>query len=202
MPNHKPSLGEVLQDGDARKRVTEALLSHAKQQGTKVEYTYNTVGGYFDPKGDQGKPLVAVAKHLEGTDEGLSTLAHELGHAEFEKSPIGRVVRSGTLRSLAGAAPLIGVVIAHVAEGNAVRRALLSASAVAAMQVPLLADEGVAWMKGHRLMKEHGATPQQLKHLRSEALRLGSTYLQPGAMGMGTSLLISALHGAADEGLI
>jgi hypothetical protein len=193
----KPSLGEVLQDGGARQRMTDALLSRAREKGTKVEYNEGTVGAHFDRAGDEGKPLVSLSKRLEGTDEGLSTLAHELGHAEFDKTTLGRVVQDGNVRAMSGFGPLIGMVIALIAEGNVARKATLSSLGVAASQAPLLAGEGVAWMKGHQMLKEHGATPDQLKHLRHEALRLGSTYLTPGAYGLGTALLTSAAHGAS-----
>lgn len=190
-----PSHGEVLQDDGARKRLMDALVARGREGGAKVEFTDKTVGGFYDRKGDEGKPMVGVAKHLEHTDEGLSTLAHELGHAEFDKSLLGRVVQDSEARGVAGMAPLIGAIIALVAEGNVARRAALGSLGAMASQVPLLTGEGVAWAKGHKMMKEQGASPEQLKRLRQRAVSDGSTYLAPGANGVGAALLTAALKG-------
>lgn len=180
-------------DDGARKRLVKALLHHAKGQGIGVEYA-PTSGGVYDQKTRK----VTVSPDHQGTEKGVSILAHELGHAEFDKSWLGRAVQTPLARAGAGVSLSIGALIALTAEGSLQHRLGLSTAAVALGQVPLLTGEGVAWYKGHRMLKEHGATPEQLARLRSDAVRYGSTYLQPAASGLGAALLLSAISHAAN----
>ncbi len=182
----------------SRRRLVEALLQRAKDRNINVEYTDEAKqygGGAFDR--DTGG--VKIDPSLKGDH---NTLAHELGHAEFDRSMLGRLVQSPMARAMSGLSIPIGALIALTAEGNLARRITMSAGAVVAGQVPLLTGEGVAWYKGHKMLKEHGATPEELAHTRSEAARLGGTYLQhagsQAASGVGGSMLLSALSHAVN----
>lgn len=184
-------------DDGSRKRLVDALLHRAEGHGTKVEYTDEADahgGGAYD----RDSKSVKLSPRMRDNEEGLPTLAHELGHAEFDKGTLGRLVQSPLARAAAGMSVSIGAMIALTAEGNLSRRLAMSTGAVAAGQIPLLTGEAVAWYKGHQMMKDHGASPEQLAHLRSQALRLGSTYLQPAAVGLGGSMLLSAISHAAN----
>lgn len=184
-------------DDGSRKRLVEALMGRAKSKGINVNVTPEAAqyggGAYF-----QDSRSVKVSPKSQESEDGPGTLAHELGHAEFDQSVLGRMVQSPLARAAAGMSVSIGAIIALTAEGNLARRLALSTGVVAAGQLPLLTGEGVAWYKGHQMMKEHGASPEQLAHLRSQAVRLGSTYLQPGATGLGGSMLLSAISHAAN----
>lgn len=183
---------EAVASTESRGRLVDALLQRAKKKNIKVEYTDEARqfgGGMFDR--DTGD--VKVDPELQNDH---SILAHELGHAEFDKTLLGRAVQSPVARGLSIPAMSIGMIIAATATGNLRQRLALSTGVVAAGQLPLLTGEGVAWYKGHKMLKEHGASPEELAHLRSEALRLGSSYLVPGAFGAGGSMLLSAFSHA------
>jgi hypothetical protein len=177
---------------DADKRLTEALHAHAQQAGVPVTYAEGVLGGGTYERDRSGR-RITLDQSLQGTSSGNAVLAHELGHAEFDKSVLGRIAHNPELRGAASLAPLIGMVIAMVADGNVARKAALSVAGVAASQVPLLTGEGVAWAKGHRTMKERGATPEQMQDYRRNAALYGSSYLGHGILGVGTALGTSAL---------
>lgn len=183
-------------DGGARKRLVKALMARAKEKGIPVNTT-SEADEYGGGAYNQDDRSVNISPRMTGTDDGVSTLAHELGHAEFDQSHVGRFMQSPLARASAGISVSVGAMIALIAEGSLQRRLALSTGAVAAAQIPLLTGEGMAWYKAHQMMKEHGADPEQLSHLRSQALRLGSTYLQPAAIGLGGSMLLSAISHAA-----
>lgn len=179
-------------DDGSRKRLVDALLHRAKTKNINVEVTDEARdfgGGAYD----RDSRSVKIAPKVQEGSEGPSTLAHELGHAEFDRTALGRAVQHPTARMMSVNSIPIGVIISILAEGSLARRVALSTGFVAASQVPLLTGEGVAWYKGHQMLKEHGASPEELAHLRSEAVRLGSTYLRPAAAGMGGTLMTSAL---------
>lgn len=189
---------EALLTPEARGRLLAALLAHAKQQGVAVERhaKADQHGGGFYSRRDA---KVTVSAKDEHTDRGLSVLAHELGHADFDKSMLGYIAQDPVVRSAAFAAPAIGMLIAAAAEGSLLRRLALSAGTVTALQVPLLTGEAMADIKGHHLLKEHGASPELLALHRGEALHGVSSYLRPGVHGVGASLLFSAMaHGIAN----
>lgn len=189
---------EALLTPEARARLLEALLSRAKEHGITVERHQRA-----DPHGgglySRPESKVVVSPKDEATDRGLSVLAHELGHAEFDKSMLGHAVQDPLVRGAAFVAPSIGALIAAAAEGSFARRLALSMGTVAALQVPLLTGEVVADIKGHQMLKEHGATPELLSLHRGESWRGVGSYLRPGVHGLGTSLLFSSMaHGIAN----
>lgn len=138
-----------------------------------------------------GKRVVMAPRHLHGED--LSVLAHEIGHAEFDKTRLGFLAQSTLPRAAAGISITIGALIAVMAEGGLARRLALSAGTVAAAQVPLLLGEAEAWRRGHEMMREHGATEDQLAQLRHNAMHMGGSYLRPGIVGLAGATALSAL---------
>lgn len=184
--------GASLSTPESRARLLEALLGHAKEHGVTVANgtRADEYGGGLYSREDR---TVHISDHLRDSDQGLSTLAHELGHAEFDQTVLGRGMQSPLARGAAKAAPVIGVLIALAAGGSFQRRLAFSAGATALLQAPLLGSEITADVKGHRMLKEMGATPQQLALHRSEARRGVSTYTTPGLQGLGASLLTSGL---------
>ncbi len=192
MPSLMPT-ATVADDG-SRKRLVSALLQKAKKDNVGIEYTEEADrfgGGAYNP--DDKK--VKVSPKLHGARDEASALAHELGHAEFDKSILGKIVQNPHARALSGVSVPIGMLVALTAQGNLARRIALSTGVIAAGQAPTLLGEGVAWAKGHRMLKELGAGPEDLAGLRSDAMRHGSTYLlQPNVVaGLGGSMMLSAL---------
>lgn len=186
-------------DDGARKRLVDALLHRAKGKGIGVDLSEGAAaesggGGLYRP---ETKTVEVSASRMKGEDA-VPVLSHELGHAEFDQSMLGRLVQSPLARAASGVSVSIGMMIALSAEGSLARRLAMSTGVVAAGQIPLLTGEGMAWYKGHEMMKEHGATPEQLAHMRDRAVHYGSTYLHPAAMGLGGSMLLSAISHATN----
>lgn len=186
---------EALLTPEARARLLAALLETAKSHGVSVERDLSAKrhgGGFYSRQNKK----ITVSPDEEHTDRGLSVLAHEIGHAEFDKSMIGHFVQDPIVRSAAFAAPAIGMLIASVAEGSFLKRLAWSAGTSSALQVPLLSGEVMADVKGHRMLKEHGASPEMLKLHRGESFKGVRSYLAPGLHGLGSSLIFSAASSA------
>ncbi len=187
---------EALLTPEARVRLLHALLAHAEEHGITVERHQSADrhgGGFYSREGAK----VVVSPRDTDTDRGLSVLSHELGHAKFDKSMLGHFVQDPWVRGAAHMAPMIGAVIAAVAEGSFRRRLALSAGTVAALQIPLLSGEAVADIKGYNMLKEHGASPELLALHRKEMRHGLASYLRPGAHGLGASALFSAASSIA-----
>jgi hypothetical protein len=115
-----------------------------------------------------------------------NALAHELGHAELDRSLPGRLLQNPLTTMSGMLAPTAGGVVGGVSgyrdameEGpedkrpNRLRRdALLGAAAHA----PMLAYEGGASLKGMRMLKEMGAGPEDLRRARHALGRAWGTY--------------------------
>ena len=200
MPKLVPTA--AVADEDARKRLFEALVDRMKSKGVRVDLhdmAHIFGGGVYSREGMTKKgPQVMVGPNLANKTEGISILAHEAGHAEFDRELLGKLVQSKMLRGAAGMAIPIGTLIAATATGSLARRIALSAGTAAALQVPLLTGEGVASMRGHKMLEEHGASTEQLDHMKDMAVRAGSSYLIPGALSVGSALIFAALSHAAE----
>lgn len=167
-----------------RQRIYDALVARAATHGVKVEAKSDAKrhgGGYYS----RGDKKIGVTAESEHTDTGLSTLAHEVGHADFDQSMLGALVQDPYARAAASLAPGIGGLIAIVAEGSLARRMALSMGAAAALQVPLLTGEAVASVKGHQMLEEHGATQEQLDLHKRQMLEAFGTYASHSAKGVG-----------------
>ncbi len=185
---------ESLLTPEARQRLVAALVAHAKGVGVEAVEHPNAArhgGGYYH-RGDS-----QVGVHSLDTDDGLRSLAHEVGHADFDQGAVGRFVQDPVVRWASSAGFGIGALVALVAEGSMARRMALAAGAAAAVQFPLLTGEAVASIKGHNLLKTHGAPQDFLDSYGKEMRGSFQTYLSSPLAHIGGA----ALAGAASHAL-
>ena len=183
---------ESLLTPDARARLLSALLARAERSGVRVERHSQGVpgGGWYSPS----KKLITLGN--QESDDEIPSLAHELGHVEFNQGAVGRAIQSPVARGAAGDAWLIGGLVGAIAAGNLARRMALSGGVAAALQLPLLTGEAVASAKGHAMLREYGA-PQELLDLHKRQMLKGfSTYLRPGTVGLAGAVAGSAFGAA------
>lgn len=110
--------------------------------------------------------------------DGPAILSHEMGHAELQKSLPGRLSQGVLARSapiLAGAAGVLG--------GAATGKKSVALGVPLMMNVPQLANEAAASIKGHRFLRDAGASKEDLSGARKEMLKNYSRYA--GLAGMG-----------------
>lgn len=126
-------------------------------------------------------------------DKDPYALAHEIGHAEFDTSPEGKLVQNpllspapGTIASIAGGA--LGGALPKSVKGKALGT-LIGATAPV---VPSWISEGTASYKGHGALKDIGATPEQLSEYKKSLISPTMSYLALPAAG-GLAGLIAAL---------
>jgi len=130
-------------------------------------------GGAFDYR----KNEIIMAK------DDPSILAHEIGHAHFQKSMLGKLTQNIPARAAHALGPLAG--FAPIA-GDAIRSTSGKALAIAApllLAAPTLVSEGVATYKGHSLLTEAGASPEELSDYRKKMLHGFGTYAQSPIAG-------------------
>lgn len=194
MPDMMPR--ESVLTPEARQRLLEALLAHAESQGARVRERGSSRrhgGGYMDHTTKE----IGMTPGYGQTDQGLSTLAHEIGHAEISNSTLGALIQNPVTSTAARAAPLIGALIGLTAEGNFARRLALSTGTVAALNAPMLLSEAGASIKGHRMLKEHGAPQEMLDLHRDKMLPAFGSYLRHiTAPGLATAAAGTALSSA------
>lgn len=152
---------------------------------------YSGGGGFSygekDPDHIELHPLMATQP---------ATLAHELGHAYFRKeSPYAKYIQNRATGLAHGLSLPIVQGIGYAAGWGMKNPAkyLLAPAAAIAMNAPRLYDEHQAWNRAHKLLKEHGATAEDLAY--AEALR------NRALMTYWTVPAASALAGVATTGL-
>jgi hypothetical protein len=122
---------------------------------------------------------------------GPGIVAHEVGHAGHQRTPLGRLTQS----RLARGAFMANTPLALAAGGLAGRyiedpdtAAAVSAGVPTAIAAPTLVSEGAASLRGLRTLKDVGASPKDLSRARrSMALALGS-YGGKGLVGLGAGV--------------
>lgn len=151
--------------------------------------------------GDEAQILV------DSTGKGPSSvLAHEIGHAKFDKSGLGKMTQNIPARLAFNmsslASPLAGVGAGYGIDDD--RKALaVSAGVPLAIAAPTLLSEGAATMKGLSHLRRAGATPAQMAAARKTLLRAFGSYA--GKAGMDTGLGVGGygvgrhLRGALEE---
>jgi hypothetical protein len=182
----------AVQTPEARERLLGALLARASAHGVTVEHSTDADRHGGAAYRQEGRKILLSGTGVH-TDQEVSNLAHELGHAELDESALGRLVQDPILRSAAYWAPGVGGLIAATSSGGLVRRAALSAGAVAAMQLPMLGSEMLADRRGRKILEEHGASDAILATHQRESSSGVKSYLRPGVTGVTIALLISAL---------
>lgn len=125
-------------------------------------------------------------------------LAHELGHIDLDRTPLGRVVQNDNVNWLFHNNKFTNIYAPGVQQGlsdteNPGTRAAIYSLLTSA---PRLTSEVGASYLGHKLLKGHGATPQQLANYRrgmlgafgSYALNAGKSALTAAALAKGIRL--------------
>lgn len=165
-----------------RKELDQKTRRWAKSKGHDVVDNPQILGA-FDP--------TTKKVHVSGTDPNV--LAHELGHAEIDRSRLGRVVQNkGTI--LAGSLAPTGAGVGGVVSGyqeaqDGKSRTGRDAALLGGAHLPQLGYEAGASVKGHKILKGLGATKGDLSGYRKSVGRAYGTYaLNPVASAINYSL--------------
>lgn len=122
--------------------------------------------------------------------ESPAVVAHELGHAEIDDSRLGQLAQSPLGRSL----PVtVGGTFGAVAMSKG--QLASGAGSIAAGWAPILAQEGLASIKGIRLLREAGATEEELTDAKKRLLAAWGTYATLPVAMIGDLLTIKAVIG-------
>lgn len=166
------------------KALLKALERHAKEIGVDLHtdpHVGARVGVYGKNRDNQ--PAVRVDPMAYASAWGPGIVAHELGHAEFDKSSLGKIIQSTAARNASVVGLSIGAIIAMTSESNRAAKAAMGATAALLGSAPKLIGEATASAKGHRMLKDNGATPEQLRHARAAMAVGGGTYLAAALFG-------------------
>jgi hypothetical protein len=132
------------------------------------------------------RPYVSVRPN---EDPGI--LAHELGHAEIDRTTIGRVLQSRALR-VASAVAGVGGAAMGVLGSNTSHRTIGTLIAVAAT-APILGAEGWASSKAVDKLRRAGATEGEVSAAKTRLLKAFGTYATIPASVVGDVATISML---------
>src|SRR5262249_20943279 len=115
-----------------------------------------------------------IKQHIGLSEKDYRTLAHEMGHAAFDKTLVGKMLQNGVAyRLLPAAAPVAAMAAgAQWAKGNK-GPALIPAAAV----LPILATEATASLKGDKMLRGLKLTPTEQRKYRLKMLKAYSSYL-------------------------
>ncbi len=140
-------------------------------------------GGYYDRDPNR----IGMA------EENPNTLAHEIGHAEFDKSMLGRITQSRAAHLGHMLGPIAASATGFIPTKTPTQKALaLGLPLLATM--PTMVSEGVASVKGHGKMKEHGATEEELSAYRRQLAKAYLTYAAYPASGLAGHLAYGAIR--------
>lgn len=121
-------------------------------------------------------------------DEDPAVLSHELGHAEFDRTTIGRVLQSPATQWLPMAGRVGGAVAA--ARGNVT----IGMAIAAASALPILAYEGEASRRGIAKLRRAGATEEEVADAKARLLKAWGTYAMMPAELAADTLIFSHLR--------
>ena len=127
-------------------------------------------GGAFYNRDSDGNPYIGYSGDLS-----IPYLAHELGHAEFDKSRLGRFTQHPIARSLFPAAMVAGLAAGAVAPSRWKIPASMLVGTLAG--APTLISEGVATYKGYQRLKELGADDAQLREYAKSMVMPSLSYI-------------------------
>jgi hypothetical protein len=144
-------------------------------------------------------PRQGVTQSAVGGMLGAKTpdiVAHELGHREFGRTALGKVVQNPYVYSMAKSPlPIVGGLAAGAFEGR--RKAKQKAKGEKASKIPygaavplvgtapMMASEAGASLKAMKMLRESGASPAQLRQARGSLGRAFATYAAAPVVGLG-----------------
>jgi len=205
---------DALQHGERLARRAESMKKVAVGRGVVAPFQRMLVRGMRTGKEDLNEKTLRWAKdrghtvvddprilgafnpstkkiHVSGKDPNV--LAHELGHAEIDRSRLGRMVQNkGTIiaGNLAPTAAGVGGVASGYQEAEDGRsRTGRDAALLGGAHLPQLGYEAGASVKGHKILKGLGASKGDLSGYRRSVGRAYGTYaLNPVASAINYSL--------------
>lgn len=132
--------------------------------------------------GDEAKILLPHGKGAGGV------LAHEMGHAQFDKGLGGKLTQNIPARIAFGlsslASPVAGAAAGYGIEDPRIGLGV-AAGVPLAIAAPTLISEGVASFKGMRNLRRAGASPEQLRRAGKTLRRAFGTYAGKSLMDTG-----------------
>ena len=140
---------------------------------------------------NSGRPYVSVR---ENEDPGI--LAHELGHAEIDRTTIGRVLQSQALRTLSVVAGTGGAALGVL--GSTPSHRTIGALIAVAATTPILGSEGWASVKAVDKLRRAGATEGEVSAAKTRLLKAFGTYaaIPAGLVGDVATLSMLTRHAA------
>lgn len=160
---------------------------HVLTDPTKDTVKRNWGGGVFGPHHlleealGPGHKLPKGKIVMTSKDKDPTTLAHEMGHAQFDEGTIGKVMQNPYVRGSAPALGLgAGMMLGSAAgmSAGALAGAAVGGALGAAGHVPTLVGEGMASMKAVDNLRAAGASEQQVAHAKRQMGRWFLTYMK------------------------
>lgn len=182
-----PSVLRLDPDGPRQKALREALL---KSESVEVRYQPEGVGGPGPHYSNTGRPYVSVR---EGEDPGI--LAHELGHAEIDRSGFGKLLQSSMLRGASVVGAVGGTALGMM--GSTPSHRTIGTLIAMASTAPILGAEGWASAKAVDKLRRAGATESEVGAAKKRLLKAFGTYATIPAGILGDIATAAALSHAA-----
>ena len=182
-----PSVLRLDPDSPRSKELRKALL---KTETVDVHYQPAGTSGTGPHYNNTGRPFVSVR---EGEDPGI--LAHELGHAEIDRSGFGRVLQSSALRGASVIGAVGGTALGMM--GSTTQHRTIGALIALASTAPILGAEGWASAKAVDKLRHAGATETEVGAAKKRLLKAFGTYVTIPAGMLGDIATAAALSRAA-----
>lgn len=156
-----------------------AALSYDQiEQGSPVPVLPHTLakqvgGGAFLNRdhGDIKAPSIVVDP--DAPDQNI--LAHEIGHAQFQDSALGKFTQHPVARGAQLAAPLASYAAGRYLPSSKLKALGIGAASLG-LSAPTLISEGAADYKGYQYLKGLGASEEELEAYVKKLMLLQSTY--------------------------
>jgi hypothetical protein len=172
----------VEKDTERRKELRKALTGATRARLEPLEgHAYEPLGPHHERV--DGKSVVRVRK-----DEDPAVLAHELGHAEFDGTLVGRALQHPATRMISNAGILVGVYAG--AEGLP---GSIGAAIVAASSAPTMVSEYQASSRALRLLRNAGAKEDEVADAKRKLRAAYSTYALQSSAGAADVAALAAL---------
>lgn len=145
-------------------------------------------GGFYHPSED----WIGVDKRKDP-----DILAHELGHAQFQQTALGKITQSTPARLMHMTSPIGGMALGSAIGGSTRARVLKSLLVGLGLSTPTLISEGMASYNGYKNLKHLGADDARLERYKKRIVLPQLTYLINPLMATGTSMLSSMKNASA-----
>lgn len=131
-----------------------------------------------DPRAERYGGGYFAGDHIGVTENpNINTLAHEIGHAQLNKSLFGKIIQSKLSRGAHSLGPLAALFMGPNVQGKGAPRALKALLIGLGLSAPTLLSEGMSSYKGYKNLQNAGATDDELKTYTRDLIGPQSTYL-------------------------